>query len=274
MQILPITDEEFARFQGLILSKAGISLSPQKKVMLSGRLQRRLMHFGLQTFGEYFDLLHSHDHPHEMQEMVDALTTNETYFFREPAHFDYFTNQVVPSLKSDIIRVWSAACSSGEEAYTLAMLLSDKWQHKNWQVVGSDVSTKVLRMAQQGIYPFSRGEQISPYYLSKYCLKGRGSYKGHFLIEKRIRQRVQFKQVNLLKPLPNMGQFDVIFLRNVLIYFNQETKKDVLQRLMGVLKKGGYLFVSHTESLHGIAPQLKLIKPSVFQKQPCEVNVA
>ncbi|MCP4126297.1 MAG: protein-glutamate O-methyltransferase CheR [Gammaproteobacteria bacterium] len=265
--IQPITDDEFRRFQRLIYDIAGISMCPAKKMMVASRLQRRLAHYGLSQFGGYYRLVTGESHPGELQTMVDLLTTNETYFFREPSHFIYFRDHILPQQTATPFRVWSAACSSGEEVYSLAMVLADTVNSRSWEVMGSDLSQRVLHRAQKGHYLMDRNEGINNSHLKKYCLKGVRSQAKTFLICQELKARVKFRQINLKEKLPNIGRFDVIFLRNVLIYFDQETKKEIVHRVTGHLKPGGYLFISHTESLHGIAPELKMVNPAIFCKQ-------
>jgi chemotaxis protein methyltransferase CheR len=195
------------------------------------------------------------------------LTTNETYFFREQKHFDLLRDTILPPLmNAKQVRIWSGASSSGEEVYSIAMVLADRLRNRNWELIGSDISTRVLEQARAGHYPIERTKDISRDYLSKYCLKGTGAQEGTFLIDKALRSRVQFMQVNLNTKLPALGEFDVIFLRNVMIYFDQKTKQQVLQRMVPLLKSGGYFLVSHSETLNGITDALKAISPSVYRK--------
>ncbi|MEW5903324.1 MAG: protein-glutamate O-methyltransferase CheR [Pseudomonadota bacterium] len=265
---LPILgDQEFARFQRMIYDIAGISLSDAKKPLVSGRLAKRIKHFGLHSYEAYFKLLMDGAHGEELQVAIDLLTTNETYFFREPKHFD-FLRQHLPALQraGKPFRVWSAASSSGEEPYTIAMVLADVLGSDPWEVVGSDISSRVLTTARKGHYQMKRIEGIPRHYLSRFCLKGVGPQEGTFLIERSLRQRVEFLQVNLNEALPKMGEFDVIFLRNVMIYFDLETKRQVVARMLPLLRPGGYFFVSHSESLNGITEALEIVSPSVYRK--------
>lgn len=267
MSISPITTEEFECFRRLIYDHAGIALAPEKKVMVASRLAKRLDHFGLSTYGDYFRLVKGFDHPHEFQILVNILTTNETYFFREPKHFEFFRDEILKPWRGERFRVWSAACSTGEEAYSLAMVMAENLGMREWNVFGSDISTRVLDSARNGVYLLDRLENMDSRYLEKYCLKGVRSQEGFFKVDAKIRNRVTFEQVNLKSPLPpNIGKFDVIFLRNVLIYFDNETKTQVVERLLTVLKPGGYFFVSHSESLHRVTEKLQLIKPSIYRK--------
>ena len=265
LAIQPITDEEFESFRELIFEIAGISLCAGKKMMVASRLQRRLVHYGLHRFSDYYHLVTDKTHPREMQTLVDLLTTNETYFFREPSHFDFLRNEILPQHTNNVFRAWSAACSSGEEVYSLAMVLADTLNDRPWEILGSDLSRRVLKRAQRGHYPMERNEGIDFAFLKKYCLKGVRSQNNTFLIDQKLKTQVRFRQINLKEELPNIGHFDVIFLRNVLIYFNQETKKEIVHRVSDLLKPDGYLFISHAESLHGIESGLKMINPSIFR---------
>jgi len=265
-----ITDQEFALFQRLIYRLAGISLSDQKKVLLVGRLTRRLKHFGLDTFAQYYRLLASGEHPEEVQKMVDLLTTNETYFFREPQHFDFLATLASLATRasqrrdSRPFRVWSGACSSGEEPYSVAMVLAEQLPNTPWEVVASDISLTVLQRAQAGIYPLERTQGIPPALLKKYCLKGVRAQEGTLLVNAQLRQRVHFRQINLTQPIEGIGQFDVIFLRNVMIYFDAETKRQVVHNMLPALRPDGHFIVGHSESLNGITDRLSPVRPTIY----------
>lgn len=260
-----LAHHEFVQFQAMIYRVAGIQLSDAKQALVSGRLANRVRQLGQKSFGSYFQKLLQDSG--ELQMAVDLLTTNETYFFREPKHFDLLRETILPELRGRAnVRIWSGACSSGEEPYTIAMMLSEVLGTRSWEVLASDISTRVLEAARTGLYPMADAEDIPRDYLIKHCLKGVGANAGSFLIAPAIRERVRFQQVNLNAPLPNLGTFDVIFLRNVMIYFDQTTKREVVQRLINALKPGGWLIVGHAESLNGIAGDMRTIRPSVYRK--------
>jgi chemotaxis protein methyltransferase CheR len=260
-----ISDGDFARFQKMIFSIAGISMTSAKKALVAGRLARRLKHHGLDCYGEYFKLLSQQQD--EMQVAVDLLTTNETYFFREPKHFDFLRDRILPQHPPGrSFRVWSAASSSGEEAYTLSMVLADNLGTTSWEILGSDISTRVLDKARIGLYPMERIRGIPQAALRAHCLKGVGSQEGSFIIAPALRRHVRFEQINLNESLPNVGEFDVIFLRNVMIYFQAETKRQVVARLLAKLRPGGYFIVGHSESLNGLAQGLEAVAPSIYRK--------
>ena len=267
MEVTAITDQEFGQFQKLLYQIAGISLSEAKKPLVYGRLAKRLKEHHISSYGEYFSMLTSGRQPAELQVAVDLLTTNETYFFREPKHFDFLREKIFPCCKSGRqFRVWSAACSSGEEPYSIAMHLASHLGNAPWEVVGSDISTRVLEKARSGHYSMERTKGIPPNYLTEYCLKGVGSQEGTFLIDYKLRSRVHFMHVNLNDPLPKLGEFDVVFLRNVMIYFDLEMKRRVVSRIASLLKPGGYFIIGHSESLNGVTDQLPPVMPTVYRK--------
>ncbi|MDX1678889.1 protein-glutamate O-methyltransferase [Arsukibacterium sp.] len=262
-----LKDKEFDNFQRWLYQTAGIKLSPVKKALVAGRLFKRLKHFQLTSYGEYFSLIIGGEHPAELQLALDLLTTNETYFFREPKHFEFLSQQILPHASAGRpFRIWSAASSSGEEPYSLAMVLAEHLPVNAWQLLGSDISNQVLEQARSGHYPLSRATNIPKPLLQKYCLKGIGNQEGTFIINKQLREKIQFRQINLISPFPDLGLFDVIFLRNVMIYFDQETKQKVVANMLPLLRSGGYFIVSLSESLNGVTEALKLITPSIYQK--------
>lgn len=262
-----LQEKEFAQFRDLIYRIAGINMSPAKKPLVTSRLAKRLTYHGLSSYGEYFHMITAANGKTELQMAVDLLTTNETHFFREPKHFDFLRQHILPARKlGKTFRVWSAACSTGEEPYSIAMLLDDVLGHAPWEIVASDLSTRVLEKARIGLYPIERMLEIPSSYLSKCCLKGTGTQEGSLLIERKLRERVQFMQHNLTEAPPKLGEFDVIFLRNVMIYFDQDTKRQVVSRLLSSLRPGGHFLVGHSETLNGIAEGLRSVQPAVYLK--------
>ena len=267
---LTISDREFAQFQTFIFEAAGITLSNTKKALVSGRLAKRLHHFQLDNYGDYFRLISSGKEPDEVQTAIDLLTTNETYFFREPQHFEFMKGEIAKDAQySKPLRVWSAAASTGEEPYSIAMLLEDCLGSlgRPWEIVASDISMRVLERAATGHYSTLRTGGIPQHYLRKYCLRGTGKQAGTILVERKLRQQVQFRQINLNSTLPQLGTFDFIFLRNVLLYFNHQTKRQVVARVLSMLKPGGWLFISHTETLHDISDAVDAVRPATYRKR-------
>jgi chemotaxis protein methyltransferase CheR len=267
MNPVELSDAEFAEVRALALRVSGISLNHSKKALVVSRWGRRLAHHGLRSFREYLDLLDSDRAGEERQISLDLLTTNETYFYREPQHFDFLRKEVVPAFeKGGNLRIWSAACSSGEEPYSIAMLLADLLPRGNWEVIGSDISSRVLESARVGLYDSMRARHIPAEYLRRFCLKGQGPHEGKILVEREIRDRVKFLLMNLNETLPKLGQFDVLFLRNVMIYFSTETKAGILNRLAAQLRPGGLLLIGHCDTLHGVDHGLTIVKTSIYRK--------
>lgn len=262
-----ISDQEFAQFQRFIFEAAGITLASGKKMLVSSRLGRRVQHYELDSFAAYFRLLSGGLQPGEVQTAIDLLTTNETYFFREPRHFEFLQKHLPAApTRTQPLRIWSAAGSSGEEAYSIAMLLEDRLVGHAWEVIASDISSRVLERARAGHYPMERARYIPLPYLQRFCLKGMGKQEQTLLVDRSLRNKVSFLQINLNAKLPAIGVFDFVFLRNVLIYFNQQTKRDVLARVLSVLRPGGWLFIGHSENLHGITEAVKAVAPSIYRK--------
>jgi chemotaxis protein methyltransferase CheR len=262
-----LTDAEFELFRKWLYSTAGIHLAPAKQALVAGRLNKRLRVLGASTYRQYFDMLSSTTHPaavSERQIAVDLLTTNETFFFREIGHFDFLRATLIPQWGKRPVRCWSAASSSGEEAYTLAMVLAAH-HGGDWQIVGTDISSRVVETARQATYAIERSKNIPLNYLREYCLKGTGDKAHSFRIAPEIRQRVSFSLANLQQSQNQLGKFDLIFLRNVMIYFDLPSKQRVLHNVIDRLKPGGLLFVGHAESLNGVTEQVKLVKPSIYQ---------
>ncbi len=264
-----LTDQEFARIQRFIFAEAGISLNDTKKALVAGRLSKRVEALSLGSFSEYLKFINDPSHGPEAQVAIDMLTTNETYFFRESKHFELLRERATQAAAARReFRVWSAASSSGEEPYSIAMTLADCFGLKDtrWSVLGTDISTRMLVRARRGHYPLARTQNISTAHLQQYCLKGLGKQAGTLLIDPKLRARVEFAQVNLTRELPKMGPFDFIFLRNVMIYFNQDTKREVVARLLPLLRPDGVFIVGHSESLHGISEELVAIASAAYVK--------
>lgn len=260
-----LADAEFETLRKLLYSAVGINLTPEKKALVSGRLGKRISDLGLSSFGEYFRRITGD--AQERQWAFNALTTNETSFFREPQHFAHLTEVILPNHpRGETFRIWSAASSTGEEPYSIAMVLAERLGKSDWEIFASDISTKVLEQAKRGIYPLQRADNIPKPYLRKFCLKGTGNHEGDFVVDRWLRERVRFFQVNLIGPLPDFGQFDVIFLRNVLIYFDPPTKRRVVNALLPHLKPGGHFYSGHSESLTGMVDGLTPIKPAIYRK--------
>ncbi|WP_283148033.1 CheR family methyltransferase [Silvimonas soli] len=265
----PVSDEEMRLFRDLFMQQIGMHLPESKRALLSSRLSRRLHALGLPSFKAYHTLIAAPGEAQERQRAIDLITTNETFFFREPAHFKFLSEVVLPQTPArETLRIWSAASSTGEEAYSIAMLLDNERHDAPWDILGSDISQRVLDSARRGVYPMVRGENIPLADLKRHCLRGTGEYDGYFLVGRHLRDRVQFTQLNLMALPARLVPFDVIFLRNVIIYFDAPTKAKVLASVVHFLRPGGWLLVGHSESLHGIQLPLQMVSPSVYRKLP------
>lgn len=265
MPVVTPSLSEFQKFQSLIEEKAGIHLSPHKIHLLNGRLSKRLRQLNCRSYRQYFEMITANTGKYELQMAIDLITTNETYFFRELKHFDFLRDRVIPTC-NEPLRIWSAACSTGEEPYSIAMQLSSHCR-KSWEIFASDISTEALKKAKRAIYSDHRTDGIPNNYRKRYCLKGIDEYDGHIRIEPKLRAKVNFLNVNLMEALPEIGVFDVIFLRNVMIYFERDTQSRLIEKLTRFIKPGGYLFVGHSESLQGISANFRSIQPAIYQRR-------
>jgi chemotaxis protein methyltransferase CheR len=265
---LCISDDEMLLFQNFFKHHIGIYIPLRKKALLCHRLSQRVRQLGLQTLREYYALLILPQSAVERQMAFDLMTTNETCFFREEQHFIFLQQHILPTLPRDIpVLIWSAASASGEEAYSLAMMMADVVGGGQWEVHGTDISERVLVYAQRALYPLSHANRIPAAYLNHYCLCGTGEYEGYFLIHQAIRQHVRFHKINLLDvDVEVRKKFDIIFLRNVTIYFDDVTKAHVIRAVLRKLKPGGYLFVGPSETLHGLDEYVEICAPSIYRR--------
>jgi len=267
--VVELHDDTFRRLTGLMYQTVGLSLGDSKKPLVSSRLGPRIQRLGMEGFDDYLALISGDQDEGEFQMAVDLLTTNETYFFREPEHFAWLEKEIeAQRLKSPAI--WSAASSFGDEAFSIAMLLADL-QAKGrighgWSILGTDISDRVLRSASQGIYPEERLRHVEKRRLKKYCLRGDGDAEGLVQIQPQLREHVRFGQLNLCRPIEAIGPFDVVFLRNVLIYFDGPTKREVVDRVLTQLKPGGLLFIGSAEGRVPCNTPLKPLATGVFRK--------
>ena len=271
---MDLTHREFGAFQRLIHAQTGIFLAESKKALVVARLTRRLRAHGLNTFGAYLELVERDRDEHTA--MLDAICTNETRFFREPRQFEFLETSVLPAwrqrgqqgLMPKRIRAWSAACSTGEEPFSLAMLLRTHFPiDEGWsvEVLDSDISTKVLAAAREAVWPIDRADDIPEDYRRAYMVRGIGSQEGKMRAQPNIRSLVEFRHLNLNDERYAVdGPFDLIFCRNVLIYFNRDTKAAVIDRLIRHLSPAGILFLGHSETLHGAAHALRHVGPTAY----------
>ncbi|MCU8094119.1 protein-glutamate O-methyltransferase CheR [Shewanella sp. SM20] len=263
---IALTDKEFSLFSSWMYKTAGIHLAASKRALVAGRLASRLRELKLGSFKQYFDLISEADNSSslvERQRAIDLLTTNETFFFREPAHFEFIKEFVLPRKRGQTLRCWSAASSTGEEAYTLAMVLA-RFHSGDWQITGTDICSRVVTQAQLGVYSMLRSDHIPTDFLHEYCRKGVGSKSNSLKVCPELRKKITFHQENLLNSQSRLGMFDVILLRNVLIYFDLKSKQQVIGNIINQMKPDSVLMVGHAESLNGVTEQLQLVRPSIY----------
>ena len=268
---LSLSSKEFTAISALARKEFGIELGPGKEHLVAARLGKLMRRLGFTTVREFLDHLHADRTGECLTQLIDSLTTNHTSFFREQAHFNFLTERIFPAADgARPMRIWSAACSSGEEPYTIALVASEYFGTRGRcipTIFASDISTHVLDTARKGTYSAQRFPASLPPWLHKYLLRGEGRWEGWLRMRPEIVNMVQFFRLNLIEPFPDLGCFDVIFCRNVMIYFNQETQAKLVNRLAACLNPGGYLFVGHSETLTGIQHGLQHIQPAIYRKR-------
>jgi len=264
MKLINISDLEYSKFTELIFDEIGISLNEHKKALMESRFYKRILHYNLSSFEEYYKICLKDIR--EKTEMLNLITTNETYFFRESDHFDFLKEYILNYKDVMKLRIWSAASSVGAEAYSIAMVCDGLLASNMFEVLGSDINDHVIKKARMGLYPMAWSEKIAPELVHKYCLKGKGKYEGKFLIDRKLAKNVRFINNNLLELNTSLGEFNIVFLRNVLIYFNNETREKVLKNIMHNMKSGSLLIISQTENLNGLnINALEQIHPSIYK---------
>jgi len=271
-----LDDENYEFLRGLIYSESRIHLGSDKRSLVASRLAKRLRELRLSSFDAYCELLRSKEGIEERRHLVDRISTNHTQFFREMKHFDFIRERVIPAWQArkgntaGVFRVWSAACSSGEEPYSLAIFLAEHLSpaaRAGWQIEGSDISTRILEKAGAGIYPADRVTGMRHDWLQRHFQKGVGEWSGSFRIKDSLRDRVRFHHLNLLEPnYPFQQPFQLILCRNVMIYFDRTTQESLVNYLSRWLEPGGFLMVGHSESLSGVRHGLQLVQPAIYQK--------
>jgi chemotaxis protein methyltransferase CheR len=277
MNYIELSNNEFKQFQKLVYEHSGINLHEGKKELLRTRLGKRLRQTGVKTFGEYYDFVTHASDGEELTQMLNAISTNLTSFFRETKHFDFLEREVLSRrLKRpdgavpQRLKLWSAGCSSGEEPYSLAMCLHGYLGNHTaakFSIVATDISTRVLSKAKSGIYHRERLKNIPLEKLKTYFQRGHGKWEGYFRLKPLVRNCIEFKRFNLMDAFPFANDFDIIFCRNVLIYFDKMIQQAVVNKFYESLAEGGYLFIGHSESLMSIEHGFKYVNPTVYMKQ-------
>jgi chemotaxis protein methyltransferase CheR len=267
--ILPLSAREFDQIRRLAYDHFGLDLREGKQTLVSARLGKKIREMNLHSYQEYYRHVMEDPTGEALISLVDALTTNHTSFFREAAHFEFLRQTVMPSLRSrGRISIWSAACSTGEEPYSIAFSLLDELgqDFSRVRILATDISTRVLAAAGRGIYAADRFEGIPAHQLRRYVLRGAGRFSNSYQVKPELRSAVEFRRLNLMEPFSHMGAFPVIFCRNVMIYFDKTTQQDLVNRLAACLEPGGYLLIGHAESLNGVEHPLRYVRPAVYQK--------
>ena len=270
-----IGDQDFVRFCDFVYQRCGITLNENKRDLVHSRLAKRLRSLGLDNYKEYFDLLYNgRDNESEIVNLLDAISTNVTYFFREDKHFNFLADTVIPELKSTKkreserkIRLWSAGCSTGEEPYSLAITFAENMTLENWdfRILATDISTNVLSHARKGAYDRERLRNVSGVLLKKYFT---GSRDGRcFRVREKLISDIKFARLNLMHDFPFKGRFDSIFCRNVMIYFDRPTQEQLVNKFSSFLNPGGYLMIGHSESLTNVSHDLIYVQPSLYRKK-------
>jgi len=270
-----MSDDDFNRLSNFVFQQSGIKMPPIKKIMLQSRLQKRLRELKILTFKEYADYVFSSEgQKNEIVHMLDAVSTNKTDFYREPVHFDFLRDHILPEFygfeRRAVLKVWSAGCSSGEEPYTIAITLNE-FKNINpgfdYEIIGTDISTKILQQANLAVFKEDRVNVVPLEIKKKYFLRSKDKENRTVRVVKILRDKVRYQRLNFMDHSYNIvNDFDVIFCRNVLIYFNRETQEQVINRLCHKLKTGGYLFIGHSESILGMDLPLKQLKPTIYQR--------
>jgi len=273
--IAELKETDFQKISRLVYEQCGINLHDGKKELVKARLGKRLREGNFSSFAEYYKYVTTNEGQDELVMMIDSLSTNLTYFFREAAHFDKL-RAVLPEMvnghqasrRGVPFQIWSAGCSSGEEPYSLAIIVKEILGDKNQAVsiLATDISTRVLQTAIRGVFPKERMKNVPDAIIRKYFQYGSGKWSGFFQVKKEIRDMVRFLRFNLMESPPADFVSDVIFCRNVMIYFDKSTQEMLVNRIHQILNKGGYFFVGHSESLTGLNHSFDYIEPSVYRK--------
>jgi len=263
---------EFEQFRDLIYQESRIALRPHKKMLVMNRLAKRLRELNMDSYGDYYKyVVSTKGRQEELARMVDAITTNTTQFFREGKQFEFLDGHVWPhlldlKLGSAAVRIWSSACSTGEEPYTIGISALEAQRRSPGRpvsILASDISDSALRTAREGIYPEDKVSGIPVVLLHKYFLKGAGRVK----VKPELQRLIEFDKINLNDPFQRqLKGFDIVFCRNVIIYFDRQTQEELMMKYYEVLRPGGYLFLGHSETLHGMATDFEFIMASVYQK--------
>lgn len=272
MASIELRDIDFEKISRFVYDLCGINLHEGKKELVKARLGKRLREGNFKSFSQYYNYVTTPQGSDELIVMIDSLSTNLTYFFREMEHFNKM-REILPGMTSNKIRIpklriWSAGCSTGEEPYSIAMTLKEAFNSNQLdaKIIASDISTRVLNTAARGVYPNEKVKNVSSPLLKRYFQVGQGNWQGYYRVKKELQEMIDFIRFNLMEELQYSDPFDIIFCRNVMIYFDKTTQGNMVNKFYGYLKNGGYLFIGRSESLTGLNHQFAYIEPSVYRK--------
>lgn len=269
LMALELNEEHFRKISEIVYRSSGINLKKGKEALVRARLAKRLRARGIFNVQAYLDYIESVEGSHEQALFIDVMTTNKTSFFREAEHFNYLRDQILPELKSRRLRFWSAACSSGEEPYTLAIWLRENMadiDNRDVLILATDLSRRMLEKARLAVYPAEALQSLPSTQFKKYFSELNAQQERSYRVDESIRKLVRLAWLNLLEPWPMKGPFNVIFCRNVMIYFDRPTQQRLIQRFYELLEPGGYLFVGHSEGLSSISHQFRYMRPATYRK--------
>lgn len=265
------TEKDFLRVKKVVYDFAGIDLNDSKKNLVYNRLAKRIRFLDMNSFSGYLDYVEEQGEA-EFVHLINAITTNLTFFFRENHHFEYLANQVIPMLleknkASKKIRIWSAGCSTGEEPYSIAIVLKEVVP-QGWdaRVLATDLDTNVVQTGQTGVYKIDRLKGVSDERKKRWFLKGSGAREGYVRVKPELQQIIDFGQINLMNEWPIRDAIDVIFCRNVVIYFDKETQARLFDRYANLLPDNGHLFIGHSESLYKVCDRFELLGQTIYRK--------
>ncbi len=262
-----VSAADFARISKLAYEKFGLNLKDGKQALVSARVGKLLREQGLRSFEEYWSRIQSDRSGESLVSLINALTTNFTSFLREPEHFDFLKSVVVPQFsQTQPFRVWSAACATGEEPYSIMFTLAALSQNLDARLLATDISTRALEHASRGVYAEEQVQVLPADWRPRFMLRGEGRSSGFFKAKPELRQRMEFRRFNLIEDKVPSQKFPVVFCRNVMIYFDIPTKSNVVGRLAEAILPGGYLFIGHSESLSGVTHSLEYVKPAIYRK--------
>jgi chemotaxis protein methyltransferase CheR len=266
---MELSERHFQKISRIVYESCGINLKEGKEALVRARLLKRLRSLRLGGFSEYIALLEGEGGAAELPALLDVITTNKTGFFREADHFIFIRDEILPSLRSHRIRFWSAACSSGEEPYSLAMVLRDAMKdldRRDVRILATDISSRMIEHAKMGLYSREAMRDVPPQYASRFFIRTGSGNEALLSVSHEIRSLVTFSRLNLMENWPMKGPFDVILCRNVMIYFDRPTQERLVNRFWDILRPEGYLFVGHSEGLTGVSHRFRHVRPAIYRK--------